>query len=128
MLGRIIRRLVLRFDPDRIILFGSPLAGVPALSDDADLLVVMPISGSRRAKQLEIRLVLREFGIARDVMVAAPEEFARRGGLAGALPGPAQGTILYVRPEARRSGPQPLERPVIPPSATVERPRRRRAS
>jgi predicted nucleotidyltransferase len=46
-------RLAERFDPDQIILFGSQARGMAARGSDMDLLMIMPVSGSKRAKQLE---------------------------------------------------------------------------
>ena len=48
-----VERLVDRFDPDQIILFGSQARGTAGPGSDVDLLVIMPVSGSKRAKQLE---------------------------------------------------------------------------
>ena len=43
-----VARLVDRFDPDQIILFGSQARGTEPGSD-VDLLVIMPVSGSKHA-------------------------------------------------------------------------------
>ena len=61
-----VRRIVSRFDPDAIILFGSRARGSARPESDVDLLVVMPVEGSRRRKQLEIRLALHDVAIAKD--------------------------------------------------------------
>jgi predicted nucleotidyltransferase len=94
-----VRRIVERFDPERIILFGSHAKGTASPDSDVDLLVVMPVSGSKRRKQLEIRLVLREFGIPKDVIVTTPEEFAWRSGVPGTIERPAatEGKVVYAR-------------------------------
>jgi predicted nucleotidyltransferase len=44
-----VRRIVERFDPERIILFGSHARGTANPDSDIDLLVVMPVVGSTRA-------------------------------------------------------------------------------
>jgi uncharacterized protein len=97
---RMIRRIVERFDPERVILFGSHARGTAGPDSDVDLLVVMPVSGSKREKQLEIRLVLREFGIPKDVIVTTPEEFAWRSEIPGTIERPAatEGKVVYARP------------------------------
>ena len=51
---RIVRRIVMQFDPERIILFGSYARGEAGPDSDLDLLVVMPVYGSKREKELEI--------------------------------------------------------------------------
>jgi predicted nucleotidyltransferase len=55
---RMVQRLVERFDPDQIILFGSQARGTASPGSDVDLLVIMPVSGSKRAQQLELRMAL----------------------------------------------------------------------
>lgn len=95
-----VRCSIERFDPERVILFGSHARGVAGPDSDVDLLVVMPVSGSKREKQLEIRLALRGFRIAKDVVVTTPEEFARRQTIPGTIERPAarEGKLLYARP------------------------------
>src|SRR6058998_2717215 len=76
LLQRMVRRIVERFDPESIILFGSHARGTAGPESDMDLLVVMPITGSRSEKQLEIRMALHEFRVPKDVVVTTPEDFA----------------------------------------------------
>ena len=96
MLGRIVRR----FRPERIILFGSHARGDAGPDSDVDLLIVMPVSGSKREKQIEIRLALRSFRIPKDIVVTTPEEFAWRKEVPGTIERPAarEGKVLYARP------------------------------
>ncbi|MFQ5882543.1 MAG: nucleotidyltransferase domain-containing protein [Candidatus Methylomirabilales bacterium] len=95
-----VARIVKQFDPERIILFGSHARGDAGADSDVDLLVVIPVAGSKRAKQLEIRLALHEFGIGTDVIVTTPEEFSWRKEVPGTIERPAarEGKILYARP------------------------------
>ena len=53
-----VRRIVERFHPEKIILFGSHARGTAGPDSDVDLLVVMPVQGSRRRKATEIDLSL----------------------------------------------------------------------
>jgi predicted nucleotidyltransferase len=96
---RMVRRIVSRFDPERVILFGSHARGGAGPDSDVDLLVVMPVSGSKRAKQLEIRLALRDIRIPKDVVVTTPEEFLWRKEIPGTVERPAarEGRVLYAR-------------------------------
>ncbi len=97
---RMAERIVERFDPERIILFGSQARGEAGADSDVDLLVVMSVSGSKRDKQLEIRTALEDFTVAKDVIVTTPEDFAWRQEIPGTIERPAvlEGTVLYARP------------------------------
>ena len=95
-----VRRIVSRFDPERIILFGSHARGDAGPDSDVDLLVVMPFFGSKLEKQLEIRLALRSIHIPKDIVVTTPEEFQWRKEIPGTIERPAarEGKVLYARP------------------------------
>ncbi len=94
-----VRRIVADFAPDQIILFGSHARGQAGPDSDVDLLVVMPIEGSKRAKQLEIRMALHDVRIPKDIVVSRPEEFQWRKDTVGTIEHPAAhgGQVLYVR-------------------------------
>ena len=95
-----VRRIVRGFDPEAIILFGSHARGAARPDSDVDLLVVMPVEGSKRQKQLEIRLALHDVGVAKDILVTTPEDFAWRKEVPGTVERPAsrEGKVLYARP------------------------------
>lgn len=95
-----VRRIVERFHPERVILFGSHARGTAGPDSDLDLLVVMPVRGSKRRKQLEIRLALRRFRVPKDIIVTTPEEFAWRKEIPGTIECPAarEGRVMYARP------------------------------
>ena len=99
MIEGMVRRIVKRFDPERIILFGSHARGTAGPDSDVDLLVVMPVAGSKREKQVEIRLALHDFKIATDIIVTTPEEFSWRKEIPGTVERPAarEGKVLYAR-------------------------------
>ena len=46
-------RIVRQFHPDKIILFGSLAQGQSGPDSDADLLVVMPVDGSKRRQAVQ---------------------------------------------------------------------------
>ena len=77
-LNAIVKHLVQRFDPDQIILFGSRARGAPRKDSDIDLLVVLPVTGSKRAKQVEMRVALHDIRVPKDIIVATPEQVARQ--------------------------------------------------
>jgi len=94
-----VKRLVERFDPDQIVLFGSHARGTASPDSDVDLLVVMPVSGSRRAKQIEMRVALHDIAVPKDIIVVTPEQVAQQRRIVGTLIRPAleEGKVLYVR-------------------------------
>jgi predicted nucleotidyltransferase len=94
-----VRRIVAGFDPEKIILFGSHARGDAGPDSDADLLVVMKVSGSKREKAVEIDLALAEIGLPKDVIVVTPEEVERYKDLVGTIIYPAlrEGEVIYER-------------------------------
>lgn len=99
-IDRMVQRIVRKFHPERIILFGSQARGDARPDSDVDLLVVMPFEGSRFEKELEIDEVLWSIPVSVDVIVTTPEEFAWRKEYVGTIEWPAarEGKILYARP------------------------------
>ena len=99
VIDRMARRIVRRFHPERIILFGSHARGDAGPDSDVDLLVVMPVKGTRRDKALDIRRALRGIGVPTDIIVTTPEDFAWRKDVVGTIEYPAvrEGKQLYGR-------------------------------
>jgi len=93
------RRIVEEFHPERVILFGSHATGRAGPDSDVDLLVVMPVEGSKRQKQLEIRLALHDIRVPKDIIVSTPDEFEWRREIVGTIEEPAarEGNVLYAR-------------------------------
>ena len=95
---RMVRRIVRRFHPERIILFGSHARGTATADSDVDLLVVMPVKGSKRDKAVQIRAVLHDIAVPKDIIVTTPEDFAWRKDVIGTIEYPAaqEGKVLYA--------------------------------
>ncbi|MDF0674521.1 MAG: nucleotidyltransferase domain-containing protein [Nitrospira sp.] len=74
-IAEMVRRIVERFHPERIVLFGSHARGTAGPHSDVDLLVVMQPQGSKRRRAVEIHGLLAGIGIPKDVIVVTPEEF-----------------------------------------------------
>lgn len=55
---RVSDEIALKFQPDRIILFGSYAYGTPTEDSDVDLLVVLPFEGRATRKSIEIQTVV----------------------------------------------------------------------
>ena len=100
IIAQMVQRIVAEFDPQKIILFGSYARGMAGPDSDVDLMVVMPVQGSRRQKRVAIRTALSGMGMAKDVIVVTPEEVERYRDMAGTLIRPAlrEGKVLYERP------------------------------
>lgn len=88
-----------RFDPERIILFGSHGRGTGGPDSDIDLLIVMAVRGSKRQKAVEIGVALHDIRLPKDIIVTTPEEFAWRQHVVGTIERPAarEGRVLYER-------------------------------
>ncbi len=99
VIEEMVQCLVARFDPDQIILFGSYARGTAGPGSDVDLLVIMPLSGSKRAKQVEMRIALHDIRVPKDIIVVTPNEVAQQRDIVGTLIYPAlkEGKILYAR-------------------------------
>jgi predicted nucleotidyltransferase len=95
-----VKQIVKKFHPERVILFGSQARGEAGPDSDVDLLVVMDFEGSAFEKGLEIQYALRHVLIPMDIIVTAPERFAWRKDIVGTIEWPAsrEGKILYARP------------------------------
>ena len=93
-------RLVEKFHPQQIILFGSQARETADERSDVDLLVVCPIRGSRRALMVAMDRALKGLPLARDILVLTPEEFDRDRQIPGTVARPAwkEGRILYESP------------------------------
>ena len=94
-----VRKLVEKFDPDSIILFGSRARGTAQPDSDIDLLVILPFTGSKRAKQVEMCVALHDFQLPVAIIVTTPDEVKRRRDISGTIIQPAmhEGKVLYAR-------------------------------
>ena len=94
-----VRRIVERFHPEQILLFGSYARGDAGPDSDVDLLVVMPVSGSKRKAAVEIDLMLAGSGLPKDIIVVTPEEMERTKDIIGTIVYPAvrEGRVMYDR-------------------------------
>ena len=100
VVDEIVRRIVERFAPEKVILFGSHARGEAGRDSDVDLLVVMPFAGSKRKKTVEVRLAVRGMGVAKDVFLVTPEELEFYRDAIGTIVRSAlrEGKVLYERP------------------------------
>ena len=74
----VVKRIVERFSPEKVILFGSHAYGEPKPWSDVDLLVVMETQLTLRQQRLEISRFLRDRTFGIDVIVRTPADLADR--------------------------------------------------
>jgi len=96
---RMVQRIVRKFQPEQVILFGSHACGEAGPDSDVDLLVVMDFEGSAFEMGLEIRLAIQDRRVPVDVIVTRPADFAWRKEVIGTIEWPAatEGKVLYAR-------------------------------
>ena len=92
-----VNRLVKKFQPNKIILFGSQARGNADERSDYDILVICPVSDNRRLLTVEMDRSLYGLGLARDIVILTPEEFERDRHIPGTIARPAalEGKVLY---------------------------------
>ena len=71
------QQIVLKFHPDRVILFGSYAYGKPTSDSDVDLLVILPFNENPARKSVEILNSVRPtFEV--DLLARTPQQFTSR--------------------------------------------------
>ena len=98
-IDEMVRRIVNRFRPEKVILFGSFARGTAGEDSDADVLVVMPVEGSKRKKANEIDPALVGIDLPVDVIVVTPDELEKYKNQIGTIIYPAlkEGKVLYEK-------------------------------
>src|SRR5437588_3422413 len=101
LIRKFARAVAERFEPDRIILFGSHAYGTPHQDSDVDILVIMP-ARNRHTQAVRIRWeVPAPFPM--DLLVRTPQEVTRRleEGDAFLTEIVSKGKVLYENGDAR---------------------------
>ena len=91
---RIVERILARFDPLQIILFGSHARGDAGPDSDVDLIVVFRKLDDRIGRAVEIRNALEDLDIDEDVFATTPQAIEKGLALPGHL-------FRYAIPESR---------------------------
>jgi len=94
----LVKRIVQKFNPERVILFGSYAYGQPRPDSDVDLLVILSFEGRGFKKSLEIlNRVDPDFAV--DLLARRPDDTARRHAERDPLIREAldRGEVLYDR-------------------------------
>jgi predicted nucleotidyltransferase len=97
-IARMVARIVKKFRPQHVILFGSHARGEAGPDSDVDLLVVMDFEGTAFDKGLEIMVALHDILVPKDIIVTSPKDFAWRKEVVGTIEWPAarEGKVLYA--------------------------------
>ena len=106
-LRSIVDRIAGRFDPEKIILFGSYARGVATAQSDVDILVVAQTDLPQRDRFRAIRRLLADFAVALDVYLKTPEEYERWRCVVNHVVYFADkyGKVVYERGSARSGSP-----------------------
>ena len=99
IVSTMVERIVERFQPSRVLLFGSRARGTAFGSSDVDLLVVMSDVPNKRRAAVEMRRMLRHLPVSKDIVVVTPDDIANRGHVVGTVLHAAlrEGTVVYER-------------------------------
>lgn len=70
-----VKRIQEKFNPEKIIVFGSWARGEAGPDSDVDILVIMDCTREQKREiQAAIRKELREFKVPKDIVIASPED------------------------------------------------------
>jgi predicted nucleotidyltransferase len=99
---RMVDRIVERFHPQKIILFGSHARGDARSGSDFDLLIVAPSDEPRWRRTVPVYRLLAGLGIPKDIVWWTPEEIAEWQGVKSHFINTVlrEGKVLYSRTES----------------------------
>lgn len=92
-------RIVEKFQPEKIVLFGSHARGTATAYSDIDLLVIFEALSSKRERILAIRKILSDFPMSKDIIVATEADVEAYAQMVGNVIRYAlqEGRTLYER-------------------------------
>lgn len=98
LIEEIVRRVLTVSRPERVILFGSAVAGAMTRDSDLDLLIVEHEPDDRRGESVRLHQALRGLGYPFDVMVISKEWFEASKNVIGGIAYPANkyGKVIYA--------------------------------
>ncbi len=94
-----VERIVERFQPCRVMLFGSRAKGTATEWSDVDLLVVLEGVTDKRQATVEMRRALGDLMVSKDIVVTTEDEIQLRGHVLGTVLHAAlsEGKTVYER-------------------------------
>lgn len=103
VISAMVDRIVDRFEPLHVILFGSWARGTANEWSDVDLLVIFPSLDDEREMAINVRRALRGMSVCKDILVSTPDEIRRRGHIIGTVLRSAlnEGKVVYERGGSR---------------------------
>ena len=75
LLEKIIDRIVSKYSPEKVIVFGSVANGAADSDSDVDILVIMETELSYHRRSGPIRATMRGIPVAADIFVLTPDEY-----------------------------------------------------
>lgn len=92
-------RIVERFQPNCVILFGSQARGDTDESSDVDLMVVLDHIPNKHRTTVEILRSLRDVPVSKDIIAVTSGEIEREGDVVGTITYDAlrEGQIMYEK-------------------------------
>src|SRR5438552_2928470 len=101
LIRRFARQVAERFEPEKIILFGSYAYGTPHADSDVDILVVMP-ARNELDQAMRLRLTV-DYSFPLDLLVRTPKNLARRLSEGDSFLSEvvAKGKVLYEKHDRR---------------------------
>lgn len=91
------KRLIEKFNPAKVIIFGSQARMDADNKSDVDLLIITKINGSRRKLMVEMDRALTGLKYARDIVILSAVEFEKDKLIAGTIARYAsrEGRLIY---------------------------------
>ena len=98
-LSEVVNRIVQKFHPEKIILFGSWARGEAREDSDLDLLVVLSKTEHTRRAAIQIGNSLSDLPVSKDIIVTTPKDIEKYGKTIGYILHPAltEGKVIYER-------------------------------
>src|SRR5947199_5528712 len=102
---KVVDEIARKFDPQRIILFGSYATGTADEDSDVDLMIVMAYRGQSYEKATEISMAV-QIDFPSDILVRSPQEIQQRLRMEDyfMLDIMEEGKVLYESRRARMGG------------------------